>query len=346
MDRRALLALNLAVLVAGMGAVAWISTSATDVCAAKNCCDARVFATVGARLLAGGDPYAPVDLGGLDLPFLYPPPALPLVAAWGLAAPKVAHVAIAMATTAVFLAAVAVRAGPLAAVAAGNGGWTFLSAYLGQTGTLLGAGALAMLGGEALGGVALGLVGLKPHYAFCVAAACAGAGRWRMLAVAAAVSAGLAGVSLAAFGEGPWRAWIALVAGSHPERDLSLMSNWFAIAPASWRGAAPAVYAAAVAGCLAAGRALDWPRALATSLCLAAALVPHGHPYDLAVWVVPAVVLGGRVPRNVVALGLFVLAVVLAGIRAPLPLASLALAGASASGLARRDRLAASRAAE
>jgi hypothetical protein len=342
--RRGLVVANLVALVLCAGAIAAISPAATEACGAKNACDALLFSRVGAALLAGGDPYAPIALPGVELPFAYPPPALPLVAAWWGALPaELAHVLLAAGSTAALLVAVGRRAGPLVAVAAGIGGWTMLSAYLGQTGMLVGVAAVLLLDPR-MAGLALGALLLKPQLGLFALVAFVVAGRWRDVAVAAAVQAGLGIVATVAFGPDVWADWLVAVARPGPARDLALMSNWFAIAPESWRDAAPVVLGGGLALVAGVARRLPTEDAVALALALATVAAPHGHPYDLAVLLAPALALGGGPAGRVLALGAIVQACVWAEVRAPLPLVALALAGACAAPLLRRDRLAASRA--
>jgi hypothetical protein len=72
-----------------------------------------------------------------------------------------------------------------------------------------GGGALLLDARPWLGGACLGCPVLKPHMAMCMPVALLAGGRWRTMAGAPAGGGALILASLAAFGIGPWRAFVA-----------------------------------------------------------------------------------------------------------------------------------------
>jgi arabinofuranan 3-O-arabinosyltransferase len=89
-------------------------------------------------------------------------------------------------------------ASPLAA-------WNFIAGQSGAlTAALLGAALLNLERRPALAGVFIGCLGYKPQWGILIPVALVAAGEWRAIAGAAAATALLAGVSIAAFGIGPW----------------------------------------------------------------------------------------------------------------------------------------------
>ena len=346
MRRDLLLALNAVVLVAACGLVAWGSPTATVACEEANACDGLVFHAVGTLLLEGApDVYAWSAVEGswlerfgrlpsLELPFAYPPTALPLFALWGLGDPTWIGVALVAVTTTAYLAATAAWRGPLLAVVAGVGGWTLFNAYLAQHGLLVGtAAALVALGLErgARAPLVLGLVllAIKPHYALYPLVGLVAAGRWGPVGLTAAAGAALGVASTFAFGPAQWPGWLCAVTaglgGDHPAPDLGLMSNWFALWPETPALAGP-LFALGLVPVAFAWRRLPAPRALGFSLALAALLTPHGHPYDLALWVVPVAVAWARPVRVMLVVGLAAHVAIVLGLRELLPLISLVLA--------------------
>lgn len=322
-----LVGINLVALVVAAGVVAGVSATATVGCGEQNCCDGMVFRGVGEILAAGGEgvyrwetlqAWWRATTGSeplVVLPFAYPPPALPLFHGWALGASAPATGAVVAAgSMAAFLAVAAALGGGVVAVAAGLGGWAFFSAWLAQTGLLLGAaGGLVLLGlqrrSALWGGLGLAVLCLKPHYGAYPALGLLVAGRWRELGVAAGVLAGLSALSAGLYGPAQWLAWVQAitegVGGGHPALDFKVMTSWVALVPGGpelarvglvlwglglvpvvwvWRRRTPAV-------------------ALATTLLLALLLTPHGHPYDLSLWLVPSLVLWPRDARPLLGLG-------------------------------------------
>lgn len=156
--------------------------------------------------------------GMVYLHFLYPPTALAFVGALSALPYFVA-----------FGTWVALQfAAMLAALRALGRGWAVAvccaafppgvqAAIMGQnsmlTAALLAAGPFLLAGGRPfLGGVALGLLCYKPHFGLLVPVALIAAREWRAVAGAAIGVGATALVSLAAFGPGPWTAYIGAVA--------------------------------------------------------------------------------------------------------------------------------------
>lgn len=98
---------------------------------------------------------------------------------------------------------IAVLAFPAVLIELGHGQNAFLSA------ALFGGAVLIWDRRPLLAGVLLGCLAYKPHLGLLIPIALLAAGRWRTIAGAAAAVVGLAAASLAAFGIGTWRAFLA-----------------------------------------------------------------------------------------------------------------------------------------
>ncbi len=168
--------------------------------------------------------------------------------------------------------------------------------YWGQTGflraSLLGAALLTLERRPLLAGVFIGCLTYKPQFGIVIPVALVAARQWRALAGAAITAVALVGVSIAAFGIGPWEAFPHAL---HMQADLMLFHK---IPGASPTSAAQTVYglvrmfdgSAAVAwlaqGCATAGiAALVWRvwrsparYALKAALLSAATLIPRPMP--------------------------------------------------------------------
>lgn len=134
---------------------------------------------------------------------LAPLAMLPYVAAfltWGLVT-LVAYLAV------VFLI---VRRRPAIALALASP-FTFWNLLAGQggflTATLLGASLLSLQRRPVLAGVFIGCLTYKPQWGILIPVALVAARHWRAFAAAAGATALLAGISIAAFGAGPWEAF-------------------------------------------------------------------------------------------------------------------------------------------
>ena len=179
--------------------------------------------------------------------------------------------------------------------------------YWGQTGflraSLLGAALLTLERRPLLAGVFIGCLTYKPQFGIVIPVALVAARQWRALAGAAITAVALVGVSIAAFGIGPWEAFPHAL---HMQADLMLFHK---IPGASPTSAAQTVYglvrmfdgSAAVAwlaqGCATAGiAALVWRvwrsparYALKAALLSAATLIatPYAWAHDFSVIVIP-----------------------------------------------------------
>jgi hypothetical protein len=250
------------------------------------------------------------------LPFAYPPPALPLFHGWAFGSASTTAGLIAAASMAAFLAVAGALGGGLVSLAAGLGGWSFFSAWLAQTGLWLGAaGGLILLGirreSPFWTGLGLAVLCLKPHYGAYPIVGFLVSSRWRDLGAAACFLGGLSLVSAGLYGPEQWVGWMGAiqegVGGAHPALDFKVMTSWVALVPGGpelarfgllfwFLGLMPVVLV---------WRRMDTEKALAASLLLALLLTPHGHPYDLSLWLVPSLVLWPQQPKPILGLGVF-----------------------------------------
>ncbi len=315
-------------LVIAASVVAGVSPTATVECGVHNCCDGMVFRGVGETLAEGGEgvyAWRTLETWWLEttgqapevvLPFAYPPTALPLFHGWAFGSAQGAAAVAAGASMAAFLAVAAALGGGLVAVAAGLGGWAFFTAWLAQTGLWLGAGGgLVWLGlrkeSAFWSGLGLAILCLKPHYGVYPALFLLLAGRWKDLGVALGFLGALAGISGALYGPEQWVAWMQAiqegVGGEHPALDFKVMTSWVALVP----GGPELARVGMVFWVLGLVPVGIWSRrrppqvALAASLLLSLLLAPHGHPYDLSLWLVPSLLLWPRQPKPLLALGIF-----------------------------------------
>ena len=334
MNRDRLLSLNALALLLAAAFLGAGSPSPSPACVAANACDATLFHQVGAALLRGDGAVYGSMVGLADapgLPFAYPPTALPLFALWGVGGARLTA-ALSAVLGSLALGLAARRLGGLAfGVAAMAGGWAFLSAWLGQTGSFVGAAALGLAVAlqeqrRVLAGVFLAMLLMKPQLGLFVALALVGEGA--LVPVALAITAGLGLLSLAIWGAQPWSGWLAVVAagsrGAGPALDRGFMSTWHALVPdslASYGALSVGMCACGLLISTLAGRRLAPTAALGLALVAGAFFAPHGHPYDLGVWLVP-LFFTGRGPRAALGLGLLAHLCVFAGVRAPLALAS------------------------
>jgi len=81
------------------------------------------------------------------------------------------------------------------------------------TATLFGTATLLVDRRPALAGILLGALCYKPHFGLLIPVALIAAGRWRVIAAAAATGGGLVGLSAAVFGWGVWRAFLDAAGG-------------------------------------------------------------------------------------------------------------------------------------
>lgn len=233
--------------------------------------------------------------------------------------------------------------------------------FFGQNGllttALFGAGLAALTRRPALAGVCFGCLCYKPHLGLTVPLALVAARQWRAIAAAAATVAVLLAASVAAFGVGTWRAFLAGTALAHRtlEQGLAVNASWestFRIVVQAGLGlkAAYAVQAAVSAGaCVALAVACRRRRAAITGALPLAALLttPFLLAYDLALLAVPMAWVvaearrdGGFLPweKAVLAFAYVVPLLSIVGGRADLPLGPAAMMALFAVVLRRAER--------
>ena len=296
-------------------------------CYAGNRCDALTFRVAGRLLERGVSPYdaaarqaAAAELGSpppFDLPFQYPPQALPLFGAanrlWRSDAGELAWAA-ATAVAFVFAAAALLSAAPpgagqaLALIAVSLSGVLTFNALLGQTGAFVGAlvVAAAWLWRRCplVSGLLLGVAAVKPQYVLPLVIVALAARAWRVVAGCAIACALLAAASLWLYGPSVWRTYPAAMTASN--LTLPFMVSWpGTLARVAGVIAPPAVtlgvYAAGlgVLGWTARKPAVtrDPNAAIAWATAWTLVISPNTHPYDLTL-LAPAIVLLGAVsPR-------------------------------------------------
>lgn len=316
--------------------IALHSPAATGEAYAANLTDAWVFDCVADRVLEGrfpyGDPWITACVGErggapptFALPFRYPPTSLPLFAGLGLLDPRAGVIATGVLGLFACLAAAwtwlrppDVRSFALLALGLGWSVPAFLNAALAQTGTWLAAACLGLVAAPTpvQRGLLLAAIGLKPQYGVPLGALLLARGAWREVAIAAAATATVFALVELWLGPGVTSAWLGALTDDND--TLAAMATWRALAPA-FRDPTldvPAIGAwlLACVALAAAARGMDRERAVAFVLPVAAALSPNSHPYDLAIWALPAAVIArdrGLRPET----GVFVLSVALQAIR-------------------------------
>jgi hypothetical protein len=246
---------------------------------------------------------AQIAMGGVPSPmtWTYPPPFDLALAPLGLLGRDTAYAVFAVTSLALYLGGVARLAGRhsgavlFAALPA-----AVMSVSSGQNGLLM-AGIAALACGAALrgrdgrAGAVLGLLVVKPHLGLGLGVWCLAAGRWRMLAAAAAVAALACAASVAAFGADLWGVFLAatgeaaaqLAAGAYPaHRMASLHAALTSLGLP--HGTAIALQAAAglaaAAAVAIAARRLAPRRALAVALFATPLFSPYLYDYDLALY--------------------------------------------------------------
>lgn len=307
------------------------SSSWQPACYSGNICDSLTFTVVAELLADGKTPYvesirrehiARTRLGGdeppFDLPFQYPPNALPLFAWRAWMSPRAAHVGLAFAGTLLFVlpfvALVRERVGPgpavLLTIGVSTSSFVDFNAQLGQTGlvaaALVTAMALWWTRAPVATGVLLGLLAFKPQYAAPLLLVALVRREHRIVVTSIATFAAVLLLSAAWFGFDEWRHFAA--AAREPNHTLPWMVNWMGIAwriapgaQASIQGAAIPVFALGMVAAAAALRATrdraSLEGQLAFVLAWAAFLSPNTHPYDFLV-LSPALVHLARAPRG------------------------------------------------
>ena len=298
------------------------SSSWQPTCYKENICDGLTFSVAGELLNDGQTPYlervrrdhiartrgAPP---AYDLPFQYPPHALPLFALRSLSHPRATLAATAFGTTLIGLLLlsklVRTRCG-------GEPGTAILmacvsmspivafNAQLGQTGLLAAALVIAVTlcwpHSPVATGVLLGLLTFKPQYAGPILAVAMARGDWRIAMAAAGVFMAAVVVSGVWFGFDEWMSFAAAV--REPNRTIPWMVNWMGL---GWRLApgeqallhqlALPVFAGATLVMASAirhvRRRTPLEGQLAVVMAWAVLVSPNTHPYDLLV-LAPALV--------------------------------------------------------
>ena len=319
--------------------IALESSSWQPACYQENICDGLTFAVAGELLNDGQTPYlervrrdhiartrgAPP---AFDLPFKYPPHALPLFALRSGLHPRAAHAATAFGTTLVGLlllsqlirtrvgselgATILMTCVSLSPIVAFN-------AQLGQTGLLAAALAIAVTlcwpHSSIAAGVLLGLLSFKPQYAGPILAVAMARGNWRIVMAAAGTFMAAVVVSGLWFGFDEWISFAAAV--GEPNRTIPWMVNWMGL---GWRlelaeqdllhKLALPVFAGATLVMAAAIRHVRrWTTLegqLAVVMAWAVLISPNTHPYDLLV-LAPALVYVCRPRRGGVVGAIFLL---------------------------------------
>jgi hypothetical protein len=183
--------------------------------------------------------------------------------------------------------------------------WNF---GMGQTGflraSLVGAALLALERRPVLSGVFVGCLTFKPQFGLLFPIALAAAKQWRAFASAVITAAILAGVSVAAFGVGPWAAFprqLSAQAGDYLLRANPIpSSNW--MVSQTMYGMLHALHASAALawfaqGCAAAGAAaivwavwrsrMRYPLKAAVLSASPLLVTPYGWAYDMTVIAIP-----------------------------------------------------------
>ena len=287
-------------------------------CYSQNACDSLTFTTVAELLAEGRTPYvaqtrrehiSTTRLAGepvpFDLPFQYPPNALPLFAVRALASPRAATLSIIFITTVTCLllfwrlAWRRLTDGPttvLLTCGVAFSSIVALDARVGQTGLL----AATLVLGTTLGWTRwpvaactlLGVLAFKPQYALPLLLVALAHRNWRIVAGAVGGFAVLTSISAALFGVDEWLGFFSAV--NEPNHTGRLMANWVGLA---WRAAPEAseliqaaaipAYLLAVVG-LAVGLAMMRDRTsiegqLSVVTAWMVLVSPNTHAYDLLV---------------------------------------------------------------
>lgn len=295
-----------------------------------NTSDALIFRSCIEILFDRDSPYdaevrnrhiASTRLNGLDppydLPFAYPPNALPLFCLYDVGAPWLGYalfvgVGILVALMAASrLASVCCRR-PfdylMTVLAVGFCGPMLFSARLGQTASYLTACVIYFVlcydRSPRLAGLALGLMAFKPQYALFMGLLPVLERRWRLLASAAATFAACTVFSGLLFGLGPWPEFFHAV--TEPNHTINKMGNWIGLGCTFFPEATPHLQSIGL-GVMLVGlillaifdyRARARGRPSLQCLAVAAAWVvivsPNTHPYDLTLWLIPLYYLNHR----------------------------------------------------
>ena len=292
-------------------------------CYALNICDSLTFRVVAELLEAGSDPYDEVErrdhvsttrlagaLAPFDLPFQYPPNALPLFGPRAWASPRTAHIVFAVVTTSLFLVLVLVLVrrdleDPVAAgVLLGGVALSAIVAFnaqLGQTGALAGVlvvgAVLSWRLAPVAAGALLGILAFKPQYAVPLVAIALLRDNRRIVLGAAASFAALSIASGLAYGFSQWLGFVDAL--GLPNHTMGFMVNWMGLAwkvapgsPLILASALPVFVLVMVVMCGALWSVRDQTTVegqVSVALAVAVVVSPNTHPYDLLV-LIPALV--------------------------------------------------------
>ena len=301
----------------------WDST-----CYTENACDSLTFSAVAELLDDGRSPYeshvrslhiSTTRLAGepvpFDLPFQYPPNALPLFALRSLSSPRVVSLSMVFLTAftclLLFWRLAAERLTEpgmtiLLTCSIAFSGIVGLDARFGQTGLL----AATLVLGTLLGwkrkplsaGILLGILAFKPQYALPILIVAIVHREWRIVVGAAGGFAVLTGLSAVLFGVDEWFWFLRAV--MEPNHTLPRMTNWIGLASRAAPGAhtliqhaALPVYLVAVAGLAAWLRTMGGRTTIEEQLSVVTVWMllasPNSHAYDLLV-IAPALIFLSR----------------------------------------------------
>lgn len=320
------LASHLLIVVLGGALATWMA-SLSDAyrasCFETNVCDSLFF-RVAAELLNGGStPYdaqiraahiSATRLGGgevpFDLPFQYPPNALPLFVVFAWVSPRVGHILFALVSTTVLLfsSLALVRERVQSNIAAtglllglSSSGSAMFNAIVGQTGALaasLVVGAVFFWTRAPLfAGLLLGVLTFKPQYALPLCALALVRGQRRILLGVLLSFLGLSSASALAFGLNMWTEFFRTL--GQPNPTVPFMVNWMGLLWPLGVGHSLMIASAVPVFAVSLGLvfAVLWkfrdrvtPDGQVTiALCVTLVTSPNTHPYDLLV-LLPALV--------------------------------------------------------
>lgn len=301
-------------------------------CYEQNNCDSLTFTVVSELLGEGRTPYleslrrvhvSETRLSGdpppFDLPFQYPPNALPLFGLRTTLPPRLVHAGTAFLSTLACLllfSHLARRHLPddraaLLMLTVSFSGVVGFNAELGQTGLIAAALVIAIAlmwrHSPLAAGLLLGALAFKPQYAGPILVVAAVRGDWRVLTGAAGTFAAFTAVSGIWYGFDEWMYFAG--AARQPNHTVPWMVNWMGgmwhLAPQGLEAIQTAALPLFVIGTLALAVGL-WPlrrRAsldghIAVAVAWSVLFGPNTHPYDLLVLMPSLVYASSRVSRS------------------------------------------------
>jgi len=288
-------------------------------CYSSNTCDGLTFAVVGELLNSGRSPYSTDariehtirsrlrQTPPFDLPFQYPPNSLPLFGLRSLVRPELAAylwsglttLGFTIALTALFLRRrTTSRDHPVSALlllALCANGLVAFNGLLTQTGAFVGALVAVFYLYESsrpsVAGLSLGVLAIKPHYAFPILLVALARGQGRVVVGALVGFAATSLASLLFYGGGHWLAFLSTLATPNPTTPF--MINWMGVL---WRLhpetqvstlTAIGLWLASLSGLtllLNAGRRTPSAEGQVTAVLSCSLLLgPNAHPYDMLV---------------------------------------------------------------